>query len=252
MREDKLKELSTKLCSGDNYMSNLQKNLDLYVKDPEITMRDIADKANIPFSTLNNIIYKNPKDVKLSTVVALSKALEISIDELIGANTINPVTQESIMLCRQLPEHSLYLIRYFIRHQAKIYAGLNRHKKYISVLIPNVYNGVMHTTNIVESLCIDNLPYEIKSKAYIGLKIVNNTYMPHYQNDEIILISADRNAMAGEKCVITADGGIYIVEKSFSGYTSLINQAKIPLNKVDDNIGYIIGFLNPDGSWGIR
>ena len=253
MREEKLKELSTKLCSGDNVMSNFQKNLYMYVKDAEITMRDISDKADIPFSTLNNIIYKNPKDVKLSTVVALAKALEISVDELIGANTINPITRESIMLCKQLPEHSLYLVRYFIRHQARIYANLDKHQKYISVLIPNIYNGVMHTTNIVESLCIDNLPDDVKSNVYLGLKLSNNAYMPYYQEGEIILIAADRKAILGERCVITADGEIYIVEKTFrEEYINVINNAKIPANKVDDKIGYVVGFLNSDGSWGIR
>ena len=36
-------------------------------------------------------------------------------------------------------------------------------------------NGIIATTNAVEPMCIDSLPEGIKSKAYIGVKTMNES-----------------------------------------------------------------------------
>lgn len=235
-------------------MDALRHNIDLYVEDKGITLNDISERSGLSVSTISNVLYKDSKDVMLGTAIALAKAFGVTVDELVGSQTMDSKMRESVRICRGLPEHSLYLIRYFIRHQNRIYSNIANKDEYISVLIPRYENGVIQTTNVVEPMCISNLPIYARIRAYIGLKIPSENYMPYYQEGDIILIASDRNAEKGERCVVTSNGGIYIVEKSRkeNEYISLVSRIKIPDTKIDDNIGYIVGFLNPDLTWGIR
>jgi transcriptional regulator with XRE-family HTH domain len=43
----------------------------------------IAKKAGIPFTTLETILYKKRADLKISTLMAIAKALKVSLDELV-------------------------------------------------------------------------------------------------------------------------------------------------------------------------
>lgn len=74
----------------------------------------------------------------------------------------------------------------------------------------------------------------------------------NYDAGEIILIASDRETQRGEHCVVTSNGGIYIVVKSRKTYKPLTSQYEIPDSKIDDKIGYVVGFLNKDLTWGIR
>lgn len=117
MEKEKLNKLSLNLSSDDkNYMSAFRKNLFMYVEEKDITIKEISEEAGIPFSTLNSFLYGKTNDVKLSTAVKLAKALKISIDELVGAETISDISRESIAICRNLPDNALYLVRWYIRY----------------------------------------------------------------------------------------------------------------------------------------
>lgn len=262
MEKEKLKKLSLKLSADrDNYMSAFRHNIDMYVAEKAIKLREIAEDADIPFSTLNTFLYGDATDCKLSTAIKLARAFNVSVDELVGAETIEPFTRESIALARNLPEHSLYLVRQFIKHQAIMYSDQPKDSKIISVLKPDCADGHLLTTNVVEPLCIDHLTDNIKSKVSLGLKIPCEHYMPYYTPYDTILIAADREAVHGEKCVVGYKGNYFIVVKHFyteNGerkwkYLSLMNEkTEVLMDEIDDKIGYIVGFLNPDGSWGRR
>ena len=260
------KNVSTKTATRltvnrDNYMDSLKKNILLYLADMCMSLNEFSEYVGVPYSTLNTIVYGSPKDVKLSTVVAIALRLGISLDELVGSATMEDKMRESIRLCRSLPDHSLYLLRYMIRHQAKIYSALGAKHKYISLIRPQLTNGLIATTNGVEPYCADSLPEDMKSKVYLGMLMPCDFYMPYYLPGEIILIAADKKAHGGERCVVTSNGGIYIVVKDRVindgimewKYVPLMSQnVALPDGIIDDKLGYVVGFLNRDGSWGIR
>ena len=262
MKKEKLKKLSLKLTADrENYMSAFRHNVDMYVAEKDIKLREIAEEADIPFSTLNTFLYGDASDCKLSTAVKLARAFDVSIDELVGAETINAISKESLAICRNLPEHSLYLIRHFIRHQESIYGDYKQEQKIISVLTPECANGHLLTTNVVAPLCIDHLADNIKSRVSLGMKIPCEHYMPYFSPYDTLLLAADRDGLHGEKCVISYKGNFFIVIKQFYmedgqrkiKYVSLINQkTEVFPHEIDDKLGYIVGYLNPDGSWGIR
>jgi DNA-binding Xre family transcriptional regulator len=47
------------------------------------TFEALASKAGIPYSTLEKILFLQVKDIKLSTIIAISKALHVKVDDLI-------------------------------------------------------------------------------------------------------------------------------------------------------------------------
>lgn len=62
-------------------MDNFRQNFNLYIKD--MTLSELAEKADIPFSTLRGMIYENGADCKLSNAVKLAKVFHVSVDELL-------------------------------------------------------------------------------------------------------------------------------------------------------------------------
>lgn len=247
----------------ENYMESFRKNIDLCMDITGLKIREVAELADIPYGTFNTFLYGNAEDCKLSTAVKLARVFGLSVDEMVGAGTIDPITRESLSICRNLPEHALYLIRYFIRHQNKIYEQQEPGKKTISLLKPQTVRNRLVTTNVTEPLCIDHLPESIKASVYVGILIPEGCdhYMPYYAPEEIILIAADRDAVDRERCVVTHEGRIFIVTKRSYieqgikkwKYVALMNEKiVIPQSEIDDKVGYIVGFLNPDESWGRR
>lgn len=264
MNRDKLKTATLKFTSDrNNYMSAFKKNIDMVIEGKAITVKELSEVADIPFSTLSSFLYGDNMDCKLSTAVKLARALEVSVDELIGAETIESVTRDSLKTCRTLPKHALYLIRYFINHQKTIYENLPSDEKVISVFCPHTVRGRLVSTNVVEPCSANKLPDQIKTSVYAGIRIPEEYehFMPYYAPEEIILIAADREALDGERCVVTHEERIFIVtKKSYIEdgkkkwkYVALMNnKIVIPANEIDEKLGYVVGFMNPDGSWGRR
>ena len=79
----------------DSYIETLKHNIEKYMGFANITIKDLSEAANIPFSTLNNLLYsKTYKDCKLSTVINLARAMEIPEDiSVTGYDGINILSQ---------------------------------------------------------------------------------------------------------------------------------------------------------------
>lgn len=256
MKNKNLKKLSLNLVSeNENFMDNLRHNLDMYVSQPDITIKDISESADIPFETLKGLIYGKRNDCNLSTAVKLAKAFGVSIDELTGANTLDPITKESVALCRNLPENSLYLVRWFVRRQAELYKENNtKGEKIISVVNPKCAHGHLEMSNDIAPLCIDHLSDNVKAKVFIGLKLACDHYMPYYSPYDILLIAADRDAKEDEHCAIVYYNKIFITKKHLRQvngecwyeYIGLNDKTfHVRENEIDIKIGYIVDVYKP-------
>lgn len=263
MDKEKLKKISLKLTSNrEDYMSSFKHNIDMYVEEKDITLREIADVADIPYKTLTNFLYSSSKDCNLSTAVKLARAFNVTIDELVGAGTIEDDTRECVALARNLKDHHRYVIRSYVRHQYKLHGDVPANCKQISVMLPECHNGHLKTTNITEALNIDHLQPDIRSKVCLGLRVPCEHYEPHFMQNEIILLATDRDGLNNERCVISHGGNFYLCRKKIEivngtkkvSYISLMDghSKMFDYEEIDDKIGYVIGFLYPDESWGER
>lgn len=263
MEREKLKKLSLNLTTDRNdYMSAFRKNIDMYVAEKDITLREIAEKADIPYSTLNTFLYGTSNDCKLSTAVKLARAFGISIDELVGAGTIEDGTRTTIALARTLKDHHRNVIRLFAKHQYELHGNVPPTSKQISVLLPECQHGHLKTTNVTEAINIDHLPSSVRADACLALKIPCDHYEPYFLKDEILVLGAHRLGYNGERCVISKNGNMYLCVKKIetidgvkkTKYLSLLTGKNVLFtsDEIDDRIGYVIGFMYPDGEWGAR
>ena len=262
MEKEKIKKLALKFTADkENPISSFRKNIYMLIAEKDITLREVSELSDIPYSTLNTFLYGDATDCKLSTAVKLARVFGVSIDEIVGAETIEFDTRECVALSRCLPEHARSVCRAYITHLYKMYAEIPNTSRAIPVMLPKCVNGYLPTTNIVRTISIDHLTDNLKSKVCLGLQIPCSHYEPYYFQNEIILLSADRPAMNNEECLVTYKGNYFICIKKIDihdgkkvhMYASLVDGKTIILpDEIDDKIGYIVGFLNTDGSWGRR
>ncbi len=228
-----------------NYVDNIRDNLNRYNGD--LTLPEIAESAGIPFSTLKNILYGNSSDCKLSTAASFAKFLGITIDELVGSDTLTEDAKESLSIYHELPERSKYLARWFVKHQ-KALCSNNDSTKSVAVMIPKDANGYLHPTNEFKTLSIDDFSDYVKAKAFIGIKIIGDYYMPYYSPYDTLLIANDRKPLKNEHCVILYYGKIKIVtrlvrkenDKKIVEYVPIQNRKnRISEHEIDELIGYV-------------
>lgn len=259
----KPKNLGKKLVKNPQNPTNaLRQNVDILMDIYGYTLSELSEKADIPYETFKAFFYGKSDECRLSTAIKLARIFNLSVDEIVGAETVSDEMEQYLNMYKALPNYSKYLVKYFIKHQANIYSQRKlTDEKIISVLKPQCIDSYLQTTNVTEPLSIEHLNDNIKSKVSLGLKIPCEHYMPIYSPYDTLLIAADREAHNGERCVIERNNNLFIVEKKIyiqngvkrSDYVSLMNSNFIvPETEIDDKLGYIVGFLNEDGSWGVR
>lgn len=246
MNKEKLKKISRNLsANSDDFMSAFRKNMFMYIEEKDITIKEISEEADVPFSTLNTLLYGNSKDIKLSTAVKLAKALNVSIDELIGAETINEVSRESIAICRNLPENSVYLIRWYIRYIDSLNKKNEPHRRYVSIMeLECNNNGNLKITTNYRHIDITDIGEEYRSKVFFGITMPCDNYMPTYSPYDILLIANDRNAKTNENVLIRTGGNLFLakrkVENGLVKYYSM-RDGRFRLN--EDNVDEVIGYI---------
>lgn len=251
MNKEKLKKISRNLSANSNdFMSAFRKNMFMYINEKDITIKDISEESDVPFSTLNTLLYGNSKDIKLSTTVKLAKALNVSIDELIGAETINEVSRESIAICRNLPDNALYLVRWYIRYIDSLNKKNEPHKRYVSVMeLECNANGNLKMTSNYRHIDITDIGEEYRSKIFFGITMPCDNYMPTYSPYDILLIANDREPYRNENSLLRIDGQLRIakrkIENGIAKYYSIRDgKYRIDEKDVDEVIGYIACKIN--------
>ena len=110
MKNQKSQNIYLDLVSNyGNYMESLRDNIGLLRTHYGWSVRVLAEKANISEDTLQTFLKGKSKDCNLSTVVKLAKAFNVSIDELVGAETIEDDVRECIAMSRNMPDYVRYL-----------------------------------------------------------------------------------------------------------------------------------------------
>lgn len=262
VEKPKSENISLKLVTNhENYMESLVENIEILRNHYNWSVQKLAEKADMSPDSLRSLLRGKAKDCNLVTVVKLARAFNISIDELIGAETIHPLSRESFAICRNLPDHFVYIVRSYIRHINKMIQREEQKEHLIPVILPKCQNGSLKTTSVTEVINVNHLSNNIKSKVACGIKIPCDHYEPHYMPDETILLAVDRDGLHNEECVVSYRGNYFLAIKKFyieNGikkikYVSILDgKTEMLRNEIDDKLGYVIGFLNPDGSFGIR
>lgn len=246
LKNEKLKEISNNLVANRvDFISTFRQNLLKYVGDKEITLNDISIASGIPMNTLNTFLYGKSNDMRISNVVKIAQALDVSIDELVGSETIPELTRESLSICRNLPDNDLMLVRWFIRCLADLNSKNEPNKRYVKVMLPEEDNdGNCKLVSKFENMEISDLQEPLRSKIFMGFKVISDYYMPYYKPNDVILIANDRPAKFNEHILVRVGDFIYIVKRiSKNGIGKLYSirdgKYRIDESEVDEIVGYV-------------
>lgn len=235
-KKEKLKEISNNLIANRvDFISTFRQNLFKYIDDKEITLNDISIESGIPVNTLNTFLYGKSNDTRISNVVKLAHALEVSIDELVGAETIPELTRESLKMSRNLPENDLKLVRWFIRYLDEKNQNLDPKKRYISVMMPRMdNNGDFEITADYTKIEITDFQEPLRSKIFMGFNIICDHYMPYYGNGNIILIANDRPPKPNEHAVARVGKYLFIVRRVVENGTAKYYSVRDGKYRIDE------------------
>lgn len=236
---------NTMVDQDDNFMETFRNNVILNIEKQKLTIRKLSEISGVPYATLNSFLYDNQKDCKLSTAIKLATALDLSIDEAVGARTLKLEERVALAQARPLPERTRYLIRWFIDYQMQLYKRY-KHQHIVSIMIPELVgtSDIFPTQNFYP-LDISYLPAELGAKIFMGFKIISDNYMPNFTPYDTILIANDREPKHYENSVIIKDGRLYIVRRKVENgqvnYYS-IRDGKFRFTKEDTDqlVGYIV------------
>ena len=206
--KDKMVENSTK------YIDSFRKNIDMLMSTYNYTIKETAEIADLSYDTFKTFLYsKEAKDCRLSTAVKLARAFHLSIDELVGAGTMEPRCMENLKTYRNLPEGPQHLIDWHIANQ-KFLHEKHSGTKIVSVMLPIcACTGNLKMTNDYEEFCLQTIDDELSHKIFLGIKIPCLHYLPHYTQGDILLLANDRDAMKGENTVIEINGNLLITNR---------------------------------------
>lgn len=246
IKKENLQKIAKKLAADKlDFISTFRRNLYLYLDNKEITMSELSESSDVNLSTLKTFMYGSTKDISLTTAVKLARALDVSIDELVGAETITEPSRESLRMCRELPESDLYLVRWFIRYLYKENEKHEPNKRYVSVMeVLCNENGNLKITSNYRHIDITNVYEEFKGKVFFGITMPCDHYMPTYSPYDMLLIANDRLPNFNENCLIRMNGLLHIakrrVENGIAKYYS-IRDGKFRVEEKDINelVGYV-------------
>lgn len=195
----------------EDYLSSLRDNVRKYMDECGYTMEYLAEVADVPLSTFRDFLRGNTATVKLTPVIRLAKEFGVSIDELIGSDTLPTETKESLQILRRLPEHFRYFMRWNIRETERQKKLIGPKYKAVNLLKPICYHGGFKPTETLEVLDISHIDAHVRPKVFLALKIPCDHYMPTYSPYHILLIANDRNPRPNEHCLVIGSKLMWLV-----------------------------------------
>lgn len=236
-----------------DFSESLRQNILKYAGKNNMTMAELAERADMSINTLNSFIHRLANDTKTTNVAKIAKVFGISMDELVGSDTLHDLTKESLAMCRNLPDNDLYLVRWFIRYLDMLNKDLEPNKRYISVMMPvKTNNGDFKITADYSKLEITDLKEPLRSKIFMGFNIICDHYMPHYAPGDIILVANDRLPRSNEHAVVRAHDYLFIVKIMIENgvlkcYSVRDDKYRINADEISEIMGYIACKKNISG-----
>lgn len=229
----------------NDYMSSLRQNLQILMGQNDMSVHQLAEKAEISYETLKSLIYGSSKDCRISTVISIAHAFGISVDELVGCETIDPVVCESIQITRSLPPNYVRFVRWTIRYHARMLKEKKVSKKAVNVMLAeNTNEGNIILTNNFSLVDVSEISEIVRPKVFMGIRLPSDNYMPVYDEGDILLIANDRNPMPREVSVIIFGGYLWLAKRviakdSVDYYSIRDGKFRVSEADIDENLGYI-------------
>lgn len=164
----------------------LKERLHTILQEQNILLSDFAEMCDLPFETVRNVYYGRTSDPKVSTVMKMAQALNISVNCLMGSCSHSKEEKVLLRHYRSCGTHGKSIIELIAKYEA-ISARAEREayeKHKIPCLIPkgNICQGIIYDS------CETVEIFTSEEKAYTAIQITNNELVPVYCKGDIVLI----------------------------------------------------------------
>lgn len=206
----------------------------------KMSKEELAERCDLPLETIRNIYYGKTADPKVSTVLKIAKALNISVNCLMGE--CEHISEERVLLdyYNSCGEHGKAIINIIAKFEA-ISAKAYREETgtyTIPCIIPHgeVSQGILYDTN-------DNKEITTSVKeAHIAIKMISNELIPIFCKNDVLLLS-NRFPVSGEYGAFYQGERLfirqYIEEDGQYRLKCLHNKGEDMIFKRLDNIEYL-------------
>lgn len=188
-------------------ITKLSEKLKEELRERNISVNEFAEICALPIETVKNIYYGRTPDPKVSTLLKMGKALNLSINCLLGECPHSKDEQRLLKNYRRCGNHGKSIITLVSKYEAlsakRERERSDKHK--IPCLIPkgNIREGIVYdrceVVDVITSV----------KEAYAGIKMINNDLVPLYCKNDIILIE-NRFPINGEIGVFYKNERAYI------------------------------------------
>ncbi len=205
-----------------------------------ISKDELAEMCNLPVETIRNIYYGKTPDPKTSTVLKISKALNITVNCLMGECSHSSEERTLLQYFRACGHHGKNVLLLSAKYESLLAKDEREAKGKHSVpcLVPHgdIRQGIVYDTCEVVDI------YTYVEEADVGIRMTNNDLVPLYCKGDVILIS-NRFPANKEYGVFYQNGRAYIrqyiEEENQYRLKCLHNQAKDMVFKRMDEIEYV-------------
>lgn len=263
MKSTKLKSLTLRSVEKDlNFMDVLVDNVQLLRVQKGWSVRELAERADLPFDSLTGVLKKKNGSCKFTTFMKLCIALEAEPSELCGLSFMDSETKESLAMAKNLKPYHRERISAYTARLYNMFSEEKEDSKQVSLLLPDFKNGFLKPNDIVEPLSIAHLEKSLREEINVAVRVPCRNYEPHFRKEEILLLGTHRAGLNGEICVVYKGENMYICKKKIQTVNGQRNTTYISLidghtelftgDEITYRVGYVVGFLYPDGEWGVR
>lgn len=187
------------------------------LKDEKMSYQELAERSDLPLETVRNIYYGKVNDPKVSTMLAISRVLGMSINRLMGERLFSEEEEELVERYRKCGKHGKSMVMLTADYEAE----LSRHErnaknKYIIpciVPLDIVHDGLKYSSSKMVDIVTDD------PEVYIAVEMTSNSFAPAFCKGDRILI-ADKFPANGQTALFFINGMIYLrtYEEHDDGY----------------------------------
>ena len=157
------------------------------LNDRGISISEFSEMCDLPLETVKNIFYGKTTDPKVSTILQMSNALHMSVNELMGCYSNSKEERAVIQYYRTCGRHGKSIIELVAKYEAVTVKAeresLKKHK--IPCLVPhgNINEGIIYDR--CETVEIETAV----DAAFTAIKVTTNDLVPVYFKGDIILLA---------------------------------------------------------------
>ena len=193
-------------------------------KEKNLTNDELSEISGISIGTLNKLLSGASADPKLSTIIALSSALGISLGDIEGRHKNTPELNESVKKYMELDKEGRVRADETINRE---YERMKRDEstatysldapKIRSVKLYNISvsagTGSYLSSSDYTTISLYSNP--VTDEADFAVKVYGDSMLPRYSSGDILLIKSAQSVDVGDYGIFSVDGESFV--KKFGG-----------------------------------